>query len=431
MPVGGREEPGSSGYRAHAARSLTARLLAAPWKAEAIPAGIVGLLGPVHHRTRTALATRLAALERGNRPPPPGVVTALLTRSPFFRPPAGLAGLVLDTALFAPAPPFAGLSLPALASLGDLCAWLEVMPGQLGSFAGDRGGHGHVTDPAMRHYSTLFLPKRDGTARLFEAPKPRLKAAQRRILHGCAKGFVSGRSRLDGAQVHAGEAVVVTFDLVQFLPSIRRARVQGLFRSLGYPWAVAQALAGLCSTVTPPDVLAALDGPDARDRHRARHLPQGAPTSPALANLVAWMLYGLARAAGANYTRYADDLAFSGDTAFAGRLDRFGASVAAIAREEGFVLNAAKTRVMRRHVRQQVTGIVVNAHCNVGRTEFDALKATLHNCVLQGPVVQNRAEVPDFRRHLDGRVVWVERVNWPREAKLRAIFDRIDWPSAS
>ena len=86
---------------------------------------------------------------------------------------------------------------------------------------------------------------------------------------------------------------------------------------------------------------------------------------------------------------------------------------------------------MRRHVRQQVTGIVVNAHCNVGRTEFDALKATLHNCVLQGPVVQNRAEVPDFRRHLDGRVVWVERVNWPRGAKLRAIFDRIDWPSAS
>lgn len=160
---------------------------------------------------------------------------------------------------------------------------------------------------------------------------------------------------------------------------------------------------------------------------------KGAPTSPALANLLAWTLdrrlHGLARAAGANYTRYADDLAFSGDEAFAAALVRFGKAVHTIVKDEGFALNAGKTRIMPRSARQRVTGIVVNDHCNVGRTEFDALKATLHNCARHGPAGQNHDRLADFQRHLDGRVVWVERVNPSRGVRLRRIFDRIDWTS--
>jgi retron-type reverse transcriptase len=177
---------------------------------------------------------------------------------------------------------------------------------------------------------------------------------------------------------------------------------------------------------------------DRRDQqalYRVPHLPQGAPTSPALANLLAWRLdcrlHRLARVAGANYTRYADDLAFSGDANFARGLGRFRAAVGTILREEGFWLNTAKTRIMHRHTRQRVTRIVVNEHCNIGRAEFDALKATLHNCVRTGRAGQNRAAVPDFRDYLAGRIAWVEQINPERAAKLRLLFEQIDWRSAA
>jgi hypothetical protein len=161
------------------------------------------------------------------------------------------------------------------------------------------------------------------------------------------------------------------------------------------------------------------------------HLPQGAPTSPAFTNLLAWTLdrrlHGLARAAGANYTRYADDLAFSGDADFANRLGAFHKTVKTILNEEGFSLNATKTRIMPRSTRQRIIGIVVNEHCNIGRAEFDTLKAILHNCVRAGPTDQNRAGVPDFRSHLAGRIAWVEQINPHRGAKLRVLFERIAW----
>jgi RNA-directed DNA polymerase len=255
-------------------------------------------------------------------------------------------------------------------------------------------------------------------------------------VHDRANGFVAGRACLSGAQVHAGEAVVATFDLAEFFPSIGLGRIHGIFRSLGYPWAVARRLAGLCTTVTPREAFRRMPGSQRPDWGRETlygvpHLPQGAPTSPALANLLAWTLdrrlHGLANSAGANYTRYADDLAFSGGVGFARRLDHFHDGVVTIIREEGFSLNSSKTRIMRRDTCQRVTGIVVNEHCNVGRVAFDTLKAILHNCIRTGPAEQNRAGLPDFRGHLAGRLAWVEQVNPPRGAKLRRLFERIEW----
>jgi hypothetical protein len=98
-----------------------------------------------------------------------------------------------------------------------------------------------------------------------------------------------------------------------------------------------------------------------------------------------------------------------------------------IVRDEGFTLNVAKTRIMRRSGRQRVTGIVVNHHVNVPRAAFDILKATLHNCVKNGPAAENRAGLRDFRAHLDGRVSWVENVNPTRGKRLRQVFDEIAW----
>ena len=161
------------------------------------------------------------------------------------------------------------------------------------------------------------------------------------------------------------------------------------------------------------------------------HLPQGAPTSAALANLAAHRLdarlSGLARVAGASYTRYADDLVFSGGETFARSIARFPTHVAAIALEEGFAVQHRKTRVMRQGVRQRAGGVVLNRKTNIARDEYDRLKAILHNCVRYGPRDQNRAGVPNFPAHLAGRVAYVSRLNPQRGARLLALFEKVDW----
>jgi retron-type reverse transcriptase len=164
-------------------------------------------------------------------------------------------------------------------------------------------------------------------------------------------------------------------------------------------------------------------------RLRVPHLPQGAPTSPALANLCSGRLdrrlAGLSRRLDATYTRYADDLAFSGEDVLRKHWVR--RQIAEIVADEDFAIAAEKTRVMRASQRQVVTGIVVNRGVNMRRSEYDRLKAMLTNCSRHGPASQNLTGHAAFRQHLDGRVTWVEQLNPRRGAKLRAIFDRIVW----
>jgi RNA-directed DNA polymerase len=154
-------------------------------------------------------------------------------------------------------------------------------------------------------------------------------------------------------------------------------------------------------------------------------------TSPALANLAAHRLdvrlAGLGRAAQASYTRYADDLVFSGDEPFAQSIGRFPAHAAAIALEEGFAVQHRKTRVMRQGVRQRAAGVVINQKINIARDDYDQLKAILFNCARHGPGEQNRAGVADFRAHLAGRIAYVARVNPDRGARLIRVFERIVW----
>jgi retron-type reverse transcriptase len=170
---------------------------------------------------------------------------------------------------------------------------------------------------------------------------------------------------------------------------------------------------------------------EARKLYQRPHLPQGAPSSPALANICAWRidrrLARLAEAAGAAYTRYADDLAFSGDDRFESSVERFSLHVAAILLEEGFRANHRKTRIMRRGVRQYLTGMVANDRVNVVRPDFDRLKATLNNCVRRGPQNENRNGHTDFRAHLLGRVGFVESINPEKGNRLRRIFEQIQW----
>lgn len=326
--------------------------------------------------------------------------------------------------------------VPIIHSAGDLAEWLELPVGELEWFA-DVRGYARASAGALLHYRYTWMPRRSGPPRLIEVPKPRLKAIQRRLLHEildripahpAAHGFVGGRSAVTNAAAHTGRPVVVCLDLRNFFAAVRAGRVYGIFRAAGYPEGVAHALTGLCTTVTPGPVRALAADP-LRRALATPHLPQGAPTSPALANLVAFgldrRLAGLADACGATYTRYADDLAFSGALhAAAPRLVR---TARTIATAEGFSLHDAKTRFMTQAGRQRVTGVVVNERTNVAREEYDRLRALLHEAHLSGPEAANRAGVEDFRAHVAGRIGWVASVNPARGSRLKAAYDAVGW----
>ncbi len=331
--------------------------------------------------------------------------------------------------------------LLALTTTTAVTEWLALRPRQLDWFAECPGRTRKVPDGPLNHYTYRWLEKRTGGKRLLEVPRSRLKSIQRLILHEildrvppheCVHGYRRGRSVLGYASVHAGQAFVLRLDLRDFFPSIRASRVFALFASLGYPRAVARVLTRLCTTILPLYVRA--QHPQAGvdwNRYESAHLPQGAPTSPALANLCAFRLdcrlAGLARSTGACYTRYADDLAFSGGEELEQCARRFQVMVCRLALEEGFEVNTRKTRFMRQGVRQHLAGIVVNARPNVTREVFDQLKAILTNCVRHGPGEQNRGGVVDFRGHLLGRIAHVAAIHSGRGQRLRELFDRIEW----
>lgn len=436
----------------HIAHELAAALLAGAWEARPMEARAARYLGASTKRWQQRLIDDVLSAQTADYPPSPRRLAKQLTDSAHFERAAAVVlrrktppPVVLDSPAFAPAPAFAAMNAPRLETIGDLAAWLGVSVPRLEWLADCKRQHGRTDIPILQQYHYRFVPKRrGGPPRLIEAPKQQLKAIQQRILteildlapvHPNAHGFVRGRSCLSGAQAHAGEHLVLCADLRDFFPSISAPRIHGLFRSFGYPTGIARALTGLCTTMTPHSVFTRANaGHDWRTRKMfgAPHLAQGAPTSPALANLCAWRFdqrcAGLARALGARYTRYADDLAFSGGADFAARAGGLIAALTEIAADEGFVVNQAKTRVMRRSKAQRVTGLIVNDHLNVERRAYDRLKAVLHNCRVRGPATENRDGRADFRAHLDGRVGWVEQVNPTRGAKLRAAFEAISWP---
>jgi RNA-directed DNA polymerase len=341
--------------------------------------------------------------------------------------------------------------IPEIETTGALADWLELDPSELRWMADLKAlGYKHP-QTRLEHYHYRMLAKATGSVRLIETPKPRLKNLQRRILgaildripsHPAVHGFVTGRSIRTFAAPHVGQRVVLRMDLENFFPTFPGARVQSFFRTIGYPEPVADLLGGIATNCVPRTAWSGmLRQPgfafDPQELWRVRamysrpHLPQGAPTSPSLANLCSYRLdcrlSGLAKSAGAAYTRYADDLAFSGGEKFKQCAARFATQVAVILMEEGFTVHHRKTRIMRQSVRQHLGGIVTNQRLNVRRADFDLLKATLTNCVRHGPATQNREAHPHFREHLAGRIGYMESINPEKGRRLRAIFDQIAW----
>lgn len=327
--------------------------------------------------------------------------------------------------------------LPLLKTPEQLAEWLQITPGRLAWLTHRFNENFRPGSTREAHYHFHWMAKRSGGRRLIEAPKPLLKQVQLQILrqildkvpaHRQAHGFIAGRSIVTNAQPHVGQRILLKLDLEDFYTSVRYSRVVAIFRSLGFSREVGIWLARLTTSSTPYEVT---QGAGYMPMFYGRHLPQGAPTSPALANLSAYSLdvrlAGLAASYDAKYTRYADDLTFSGSKRFAGALRDFLPLVTKAIHSERLRVNKRKRKIVRSNQRQTVTGVVVNSHCNIARPEFDRLKAILTNCARHGPRSQNRENLPDFQAHVRGRIAHVMQVSPRRGAKLLRLYQSIDW----
>lgn len=270
-------------------------------------------------------------------------------------------------------------------------------------------------------YVEFEIEKATGGSRRIAAPRPSLKKVQRTILdqilakvptHEACHGFVSGRSIVTNAQPHQKAELVLKMDISDFFPSIYHGRVAGLFQYLGYAREVSWTLASL-TTYRPQLPSGRVIWPGV--------LPQGAPTSPAIANLVAGRmdarLEGLANRAGAKYTRYADDLTFSFQKRPESKVGRFLWWVDQILVQEGFRENLKKRRILRGSNQLRVTGIVVNSGLFVPRADRRRFRAILHNCKKHGVASQAR-DRSDFEAYLRGFASYVKMVQPELGARL-------------
>ncbi len=286
------------------------------------------------------------------------------------------------------------------------------------------------------HYIPFKVKKRDGGSRQLAAPHAKLKATQKAILtqileklsvDPASHGFVKGRSTVTNADQHIGKAVVVCLDLKDFFPTIGFHRVRGLYEHFGYSPAAASVLACLCTEA--PRMAATYEGTTYQVAVGEPALPQGAPTSPALSNFICHRLdrrlRGYCKKHGWTYTRYADDLTFSGEQAQTKYTPALIRMAEQVAREEGFAAHPTKTRVMRKGGRQLVTGIVVNQRRAVPKKEVRQLRALLHNAKKTGLEAQNRSQHPSFANHISGKIAYISMVDPALGKKLKTAFDEL------
>ena len=296
--------------------------------------------------------------------------------------------------------------LPKLASRKDVAKLVGVADKDLDALMRPGTGKGSG-------YVEFEIPKAKGGTRRIAAPRKTLRVVQRTILdkllakvptHDACHGFVTGRSTVTNAKPHKHAALVIKLDLKDFFPTVHYRRVRGLFQFLGYNEEAANVLAGL-TTYRPklPDGTVVWPG----------MLPQGAPTSPALANLACRRLdQRLAKLAAkykATYTRYADDLTFSFKKLPELRIGRLLWWIDAICQQEGFLERPDKRRILRAKHQQRVTGIVVNEGLHVPRADRKRFRAILHNCKKHGVASQAKGRT-DFEAYLAGYAAYVHMV---------------------
>lgn len=282
-----------------------------------------------------------------------------------------------------------------------------------------------------RNYRTFTIKKATGGNRKIQSPAPQLKQIQRTILdtilqrvplNGHAEGFRPSRSVVTNARRHLNKHVVIKLDIKDFFPTISQKRVFGMFLNLGYPRQVAKLLSALTTN--------------------QQHIPTGSPTSPVISNIICRKLdkrfVNLGDKTGFAYSRYADDMTFSGDKELVRMIPFF----REIVHDEGFAMNEKKLRILRAGRRQEVTGLVVNQTLNISKSERKKLRAVLHNCIHGNLLAQKKRwakeekglrnhyvySINDFNRSLRSKIQYVRMVNQEAGDKLLSTYDSINWP---
>lgn len=297
---------------------------------------------------------------------------------------------------------------------------------------------------AKKRYRIFKVKKKSGGARNIHAPKEGLMRIQEclKVAFECmievnphAFGFVIGKSIVDNAQVHIGRRFVFNTDLKDFFPSIDQPRI---WKRLQVPpfklneqsgrRGLADIIAGLCCEemeVARPNNQGVLI------KSRKSVLPQGAPTSPILSNIICvkldYNLSHMAKRFGMEYSRYADDITFSGDkNIYLNSKGKFMKELKRNIVSEGFYINKEKTRVQHSEFRQEVTGLVVNDHVNIPKRYMKQLRMWLYYWEAYGydrmvyyftlKYYEDKKHLikgntlPDFKRVIRGKLNYVRMV---------------------
>jgi len=253
------------------------------------------------------------------------------------------------------------IGLPAMASIDDFANEARLSSGKVR----------YLSATAESHYKVYPIPKVSGKDRLISQPSREIKAVQAWILRNildklssslCSKGFERGMSILDNARPHIGSNYILTIDLENFFPNVTASKVYGVFSSIGYNKELSILLTNLCTY--------------------KGGLPQGAPTSPKLANLVCAKLdariQGYAGPRGIVYTRYADDMTFSAHTA--PKIRKVKHFIGTIITDEGFKINHKKTEICGTKRAKKVTGLILSENSvGIGRIKYREIRAKLHH----------------------------------------------------
>lgn len=251
---------------------------------------------------------------------------------------------------------------------------------------------------SQKRYKHFNIPKKSGGFREISSPVKGLKCMLKYLnivfqaLYeptSAAMGFVPGRSIADNASVHTNKNYVFNTDLKDFFPSIHQPRIWTVLQLK--PFSInkdlASVIAGLCC----------MKGPDGNGI-----LPQGSPCSPILTNIICYQLdrrlSGLAKRFNLNYTRYADDITFSGDYNIFQEESEFTKEFIRIIEDQHFVINQKKTRLQKRRERQEVTGLVVNEKVNIAKEYSRDLRNLLYIWQKYG---YEQAYAKFFVRYLD------------------------------
>lgn len=275
------------------------------------------------------------------------------------------------------------LELPVFEDITALANAMEITIGQLRYLSYAR------KVSTSSHYKRFTIPKKSGGVRTISAPMVHLKNAQYWILenilyqlniHEKAHGFAPKKSILTNAQAHIGKEFIVNIDLQNFFPTITYKRVKGVFRGMGYSEQISTIFALICTEPEIDEV--ELDGEKYFVAKGERFLPQGAPTSPAITNIICnkmdKRMVGSSENLGFTYSRYADDMTFSRQEADDKSFKKLMWRIKMIVADENFTIHPKKIHIMRKGAKKEVTGIVVNEKLSVPRKKMKNFRAVLH-----------------------------------------------------